>query len=310
MKKACLAGFICGAVLWAVCAEGLAQLLAVPPDLRTAFSSLLGDDSEAQQSAFEEIAAAKKAVLVPALEAYSAGLLERRANGQLVIYQSRVEIRGKTLYPLVDAFTLESITNRDGSPVYADRLSDNMLRPDASARQLLGTLISELSIYHPDPDRRSAAIVDAANRNDPELLEELKAQLAADEDGTFTRVLTESIARMELVHGDARARASATETLAELGSSRWVGELRRALERAQSNGDAALAGNIEGALSRIESYQQKVRLAQHTFAGLSLGSILILLALGLSIIFGPHGRDQPGARRVHDGGCLHDLCRQ
>ena len=29
-----------------------------------------------------------------------------------------------------------------------------------------------------------------------------------------------------------------------------------------------------------------LRIAQHTFAGLSLGSILVLLALGLSIIFG------------------------
>jgi urea transport system permease protein len=35
-----------------------------------------------------------------------------------------------------------------------------------------------------------------------------------------------------------------------------------------------------------ESYQRKIRFIHHTFAGLSLGSILVLLALGLSIIFG------------------------
>ena len=40
---------------------------------------------------------------------------------------------------------------------------------------------------------------------------------------------------------------------------------------------------------RSNSYQTKVRLAQNTFAGLSLGSILVLLALGLSIIFGLMG---------------------
>jgi hypothetical protein len=39
-------------------------------------------------------------------------------------------------------------------------------------------------------------------------------------------------------------------------------------------------------LEKVESYQQRVRIVQHTFAGLSLGSILVLLALGLSIIFG------------------------
>ncbi len=286
MKRAFLPALISVSLLWVTCAETLAQVPAVSADMRNALLNVISADPEARQSAIGEIAASKEAVLVPALEAYSAGLLEQRADGLFVIYRSRVEVLGETLYPLVDAFTLEPIIAPDGDPAYAGRLSGDMLRADASARRLLGPLISELSIYHPDPDRRSAAIVDAATRSDPELLDELKSQLEADDGGPFTRVLSESIARIGLVHGDASARATAVETLAELGSSRGVGELRRSLEAAETDGDAAFAARVEAALGEIESYQQKVRLAHHTFAGLSLGSILILLALGLSIIFG------------------------
>ena len=273
-------------VLWAACAPGRAQLPATGPDLRAALFTLIGDDDAAKEAVYEEIAHEDNAAIVAALEAYSAGLLELRANERLVIYQTRVQVRGNALYPLVDAFTLEPLTDDTGSPAYAESLSANMLRADVATRQRLQPLISALSIYHPEPERRRRAIVDAANRSDVELLADLKAQLAAEETGEFARVLRESIARIELAHGDPSAQASAVEVLGNLGSSRGVAELRRALARARSDGDAALAASVEGALGRIESYQLKVRLAHHTFAGLSLGSILILLALGLSIIFG------------------------
>jgi urea transport system permease protein len=285
--KECLRVLICGVVLWAVCTESFAQLpVVIPPNLRAAFSSLLTDDIEAQQSAIDEIAAAKAAVLIPALEAYSAGLLERRADGQLVVYQIRVVIRGTAMYPLVDAYTIEPLTDSDGSIMYAEGLGGDMLRADPAVRQLLSPLISELSIYHPDVDRRRAAIVDAVDRNTPELLEELKALRVADNGGAVTRTLTESIARMELDFPDTQNLESAVETLGDLGSSRAARNLEQALDRAESDGDFALVTSIEGALDRIESHQRNLRLAQHTFAGLSLGSILILLALGLSIIFG------------------------
>lgn len=285
--KVCFRVLVCGAVLWAACAGSLAQVTPVPPDLQATFSSLLTDEGEAQQRTIDQIAATKAAALVPALEAYSAGLLERRPDGQLVIYQSRVDVRGTAMYPVIDAFSLEPLTQADGSLEYAEGLAGGMLRADAPTRRLLASLISELSIYHTDPDRRSAAIVDAVNRNSPELLEELKALLVADDQGALTRVLTESIARMELVSADVQTRQAAAETLGDLGSSRGIRSLELALERA--NGDARLTASIQGALDRIESYQRNLRVAQHTFAGLSLGSILILLALGLSIIFGLMG---------------------
>src|SRR4029453_15273562 len=75
-------------------------------------------------------------------------------------------------------------------------------------------------------------------------------------------------------------------TLEKLGTSRALAYLRTALDKARTDGNTQLSGAIDAALATVESYQWKVRILHHTFAGLSLGSILVLLALGLSIIFG------------------------
>ena len=54
-----------------------------------------------------------------------------------------------------------------------------------------------------------------------------------------------------------------------------------------------------------ESYQSRIRFVQNTFFGISAGSILVLLALGLVDHLRPDGRHQHGARRVHDGRRLY-----
>ena len=51
----------------------------------------------------------------------------------------------------------------------------------------------------------------------------------------------------------------------------------------------ALAAACGSSIASIESYQSKVRNLSHIFNGISAGSVLILMALGLSIIFGLMG---------------------
>jgi urea transport system permease protein len=62
-----------------------------------------------------------------------------------------------------------------------------------------------------------------------------------------------------------------------LGSLSWALQAAQFAEPAAEAANAASAGGGQATL---------VRMLQHTFAGLSLGSILVLLSLGLSIIFG------------------------
>ena len=81
-----------------------------------------------------------------------------------------------------------------------------------------------------------------------------------------------------------------------LAAVRELGEIRRevgieALEElaAREDTSAALAKECSVSIDAIDSYQSKVRNLSHVFNGISAGSVLILMALGLSIIFGLMG---------------------
>jgi urea transport system permease protein len=258
----------------------------VSPELKQQFEQIIGKETEARAAAYSSIEKSGNGALVPALDAFRSGLLERRTDGRLVIYLPRVEINGQSMFPVVDAWTLEPLKQTDGSPLYAAGLSSSMLKSDSSQGDSLARLIAVLSIHHPNPDRRRDAIVEAANRIDTTLLPDLQTQLQTEPAGEIATTLRESVARIQLASGTPDERLAAVATLEKLGTSRALADLRTALDKARTDGNTQLSGAIDAALATVESYQWKVRILHHTFAGLSLGSILVLLALGLSIIFG------------------------
>ncbi len=61
------------------------------------------------------------------------------------------------------------------------------------------------------------------------------------------------------------------------------------LSGAAANGDPALAEDINAAIASIQSEQELWDVAQNVWYGLSLGSVLLLAAIGLAITFGVMG---------------------
>ena len=259
---------------------------SVSPELKQQFEQIIGKETEARAAAYSSLEKSGNGALVPALEALRSGLLERRTDGRLVIYLPRIDVNGQSMFPVADAWTLEPLKQADGSPLYAAGLGSSMLKSDSSQADSLARLIAVLSIHHPNSDKRRDAIVEAANRADTALLPDLQAQLQTEPAAEIATTLRESVARIQLSSGTPEERLAAVQTLEKLGTSRALGDLRTALDKARAESNTSLASAIDGALATVESYQWKVRIVHHTFAGLSLGSILVLLALGLSIIFG------------------------
>ncbi|MDB5357940.1 MAG: urea transporter permease [Phycisphaerales bacterium] len=117
----------------------------------------------------------------------------------------------------------------------------------------------------------------------------LRRQLEKDPNGPFASALHESIASIDLVVGDPAARLAAAKTLGSIGTSRAANLLRKAVDISARSADTNLHAAAGDALRAADRYQTEVHFIQNTFAGLSAGSILVLLALGLSIIFGLMG---------------------
>ena len=98
-----------------------------------------------------------------------------------------------------------------------------------------------------------------------------------------------SLACINVAAGNHDQRLAAAKTLGELDTSRAANVLDNVVASAHRSGDGELEKVAQKSLDAAQSYQGRVRFVQNTFAGLSAASILILLALGLSIIFGLMG---------------------
>jgi urea transport system permease protein len=225
--------------------------------------------------------------LVPILEAYQAGLLENR-DGKLVIYGVRIQGPDREkLYPLLDAWTGKPLLGAGGQELFSERLGSNMMRADRADRKLLSDLIKVLSLQHSDPERRIASIQAAGERVDAAVLPALQKQLHEGPSPNVARALTESIAHIQLVSGDNSEKIQAAGVLGKTGSSRASASLKKALM--VEGIDPTVKVAVEKALERINRYQWLVKFTQNLFSGLSLGSILILMALGLAVILGLMG---------------------
>jgi len=261
----------------------------VSAEIIDGFKSLKTADSDQRQKFYDLIAQKGDARLIPAISAYRNGTLLLH-DDKLAIYGERVDLAGQgSMLPLLDAITGDPIKGADGKPILYSKidLTDAIKSPPYREKRILANMLSALSLNDPDPQKHKQAIRDAGDRTDDSLLPALKTQLAADPNGKFSSDIQEAISRLELLSGTRDEKLAAATTLGTYKTDRSLTSLERARDRAKD--DPQLLAAINSSIAACNRYQSRISFIQDTFAGLSLGSILVLLALGLSIIFGLMG---------------------
>jgi urea transport system permease protein len=98
--------------------------------------------------------------------------------------------------------------------------------------------------------------------------------------------LREAIALIQLKDPSDDTKLAALHTLQELHSLASTDFLQRALKEAEAAGKTTLATAARSALRAVEGHRRTVDFLGTLFRGLSLGSILLVAALGLAITFG------------------------
>ncbi|MXU64117.1 urea ABC transporter permease subunit UrtB [Oceanomicrobium pacificus] len=221
-----------------------------------------------------EIAATGDERAVPLLEALGEGdLQELKSDGTLV----RVVKEGKT-YTAYDPLTGESlgeIGRRDGKKVKVNN----------GLRRAIRSALGIMTLRHPDPAKRLEAAEAAFKSGDPDQLEALDAALLAESDREVATVLGAARA-VAMLNSDATEadQFEAVTTIAAMGNQDALGVL---LPLAAGEGPVAEAA--ADAVADIERSQKVWGLAQNVWYGLSLGSVLMLAAIGLAITFGVMG---------------------
>ncbi|MGB8713409.1 MAG: urea ABC transporter permease subunit UrtB, partial [Onishia taeanensis] len=136
-------------------------------------------------------------------------------------------------------------------------------------------------LYVEDPDARLSAANDLLGQVDEAMVAPLEAVRAEEPDEAVRTRLTEALAIYRLEQGDPEA--------IEVLRGSLHPEARAALNGAVAGDDAALAANAKEALAGIEQTLKINRGFETLYFGLSLGSVLVLAAIGLAITFGVMG---------------------
>ncbi len=146
--------------------------------------------------------------------------------------------------------------------------------------------IAALNLTHPDAAVRLAGVNQLLDKPDPDAVGVVRRQLEQEQDGRVAEAMRTVIALEDLKADDKTQVLTAIERLAGSMLPAARNGLRQLAGQAE---DKEISRAAEKALSSIQTKLQLNELAETLFFGLSLGSVLVLAAIGLAITFGVMG---------------------
>jgi urea transport system permease protein len=210
------------------------------------------------------------------LNALNNGRLYATRDGALIV----VEENGQAKNPLTD----EAIS----LPPDADVLIINN-----RLRRAIGGALAVSQLFSPDTKVRLAAARHLQHSGDASNLTVVAQALNQEEDANVRASLEITQAALELKSADPAARVRAVETLGSTGNGAFrsilAGILAKDTQGAYIEHDESVRAAAASALTSIDRHLKKIEWAGNLFYGLSLGSVLLLAALGLAITFGLMG---------------------
>lgn len=158
------------------------------------------------------------------------------------------------------------------------------------ARRTLGETLARLSLTASDVDVRRAAAERLADQPDPETVEFIRSLVVAEKDAKTKGFMALAMAKVDLRSPDRARRLAAAKAIIASEDISLVAELKAIVGKEPSSSyiepDPEVRREFSRALSTVERRIVKINAISNTIYGLSLGSVLLLAALGLAITFG------------------------
>ncbi|MGN6101233.1 MAG: urea ABC transporter permease subunit UrtB [Devosia sp.] len=258
--------------------------LSPPAWAQSAESSITDLVNALSEGDFNDRIAAIKA-LAASKDPHVPALLDALANGQLYAPDG-----GGTVY-------LRG--GDDDNPTYTDPITgaepdaesydpDSMIKIkiNNSVRSVLDNIANQQTLLSPDRNARLKAAQDMLGDADPKNLELLEGALARETDPVVKRAM-EAARAVILLKTDASAaeKDAAIAIIAAQGNQDAVS----ILTAAKANAPADVQANIQKHIDDINQTLALWAVGQNIWYGISLGSVLLLAAIGLAITFGVMG---------------------
>jgi len=246
------------------------------------FLSIAGHALAIDKAAVEKLAFGEADERSAAIAALLAEGDPRAAALLQAVSEGEVQTAGKRILIVAGEAGIDAVTGEKVAPLPAERedvVANNRLR-----REIEGALAA-FKLLSPERATRLAAAKALAGGADAAMLPLVKKALEKETDPDIRPLLELTASSMEINSGDRETRLAAIRRLGESNSS----NSRTLLAAAAADADQEIRSAAQKSLREVQGKLAWGERAGLLFAGVSLGSILLLAALGLAITYGLMG---------------------
>ncbi|HEX3836252.1 MAG TPA: urea ABC transporter permease subunit UrtB [Steroidobacteraceae bacterium] len=272
---------VCGALAWGfalICALGLRTASAAGLDLATALNRLPTASFEDKSAIIEGLAQSRPKGARPLLQAMFDDHVAFRESDKKVFIVSD----GPGGYALTDPLTGKASGTASSDDFDSVGMNNHL-------RKELRVALAEFDLSSKDPVVRRAAVSEVLHSINDTTQLMLRSQLALEPDSSVRRLIKEGLALGDL--DDTLPVPRRLAAIQALSGSLNPDVYNRLATLADpvADADPAVRGAAARAMTHIQSWRSFYDAIETLFFGFSLGSVLVLSAIGLAITFGVMG---------------------
>jgi urea transport system permease protein len=255
-------------IVWLALAFTVASAQATP--LQDALTKLAADKFDQTEAGLSE--------LVTSGAPQAAQLIEAMGDNRLLFKLNQGVALKTKQGPLLDAATMQPLSDEAGY---------RPIRLNNRVRRALEAAIGATTLLSPEPAIRLAAAESVFKSRDASALAALETAIAKEQNPKIKKAMNEARAAILLTKNDASDtdKIASVEIIAERGDQ----ESLALLQNAARNGSPLVKLAAESSINAVARHLQLLNAIQNVWYGLSLGSVLLLAAIGLAITFGVMG---------------------
>lgn len=253
---------------------------------------LASGDEQAIQQAVSALAARYDPAHYALMQGLFSGEVYRwsaraRHSGLVLVGDEEMDEYGDAIAPLFTAYPERTaLLGADGEPIKVSLYDLEEVATNRQLRALIQPYLLQVELFHPATAKRRIAAENIGNKGSAADIPALRRSIESETDGSIQRLKRVSLAKLQLADAQAETRLQAVAALAELRSPLAIPVLEKLLS---AEPDLRVREQAAAALTSVRRFSSFMQMLQTIFIGLSLGSILVLMALGLAIIYGQMG---------------------
>jgi urea transport system permease protein len=254
-------------------------------------AAVVATDVDVQVAAVMDLKKTPSPEIVDWLSKWKEGgiFIYENTDGSMVAVLMGDKIEGTGKFSILKLSDGSPVLDAEGNPVGVTKFGVEMADTNSKLRKAMKEVSDLAALANPDVELRIRAVQDSAIGQKQEKLPALIELKASEKNPDVLAALDESIAIINLRSEDLNARLAAADLLGRRGSLASFDLLKTIAKESKESGDKKMEEAARLGVQRIESHISMINAAGTLFRGVSSGSVLLVVAIGLAITFGLMG---------------------